>query len=92
MVTCATCNDETGPPERDVEFIVILTAAARFRRAWLAVEDGPGPLTELDPRVIEVHDATRALMEATETVDLVATFDALGELVRQVDGGRPTMP
>jgi hypothetical protein len=71
-----------------VEFILILKAAARFRRAWIAVEDGPRPLVQRDPRVIE---AMQELMEATETVDLVATFDALGELVRQVDGGRLTM-
>ena len=34
--------------------------------------------------MIEVKDAADALMEATETTDLVATFDALGELVRQL--------
>jgi hypothetical protein len=90
-VTCAPWRDETGTPERGVEFIVVLTAAARFRRAWIAVEHGPGPLVQPDPRVIELHEAMRTLMEVTETVDLVATFDALDELVRQVDRGRLTM-
>ncbi len=66
-----------------MEFIVVLAAAAQFRRAWLAVSGCPEPLSLPDPRVVEVNDSVRELMEATETTDLVATFDALGELVRQ---------
>ena len=66
-----------------MEFIVVLTAAARFRRAWMVVTNSPEPLFLPDPRVVEVDESVRELMEATETTDLVATFDALGELARQ---------
>jgi hypothetical protein len=67
-----------------VEFVVVLAAAARFRRAWLALDGLSESLPDSDSRMIEVKDAADALMEATETTDLVATFDALGELVRQL--------
>jgi hypothetical protein len=67
-----------------MEFIVVLAAAARFRRAWVTLEANSEPLLISDALLIEVNEAAQELMEATETTDLVATFDALGELVRQV--------
>jgi hypothetical protein len=69
-----------------VDFVAVLAAAARFRRAWIEATSGPEPLFLPDPRVSEVHDAARELMEATETADLRATFDALDELVRRTGG------
>jgi hypothetical protein len=62
----------------------IIAAAARLLRAWAAATQGIEPLSLTNPAVGEVHEATRELMRATHTSDLLAAYAVLDDLVAQM--------
>ena len=62
----------------------IIAAAARLLRAWEAATQGIEPLSLKNPAVAEVHEATRELMRATETTDLLAAYTVLDDLVAEI--------
>ena len=61
----------------------IKAAAARFLRAWSAATQGD-PLPQTHPDVVEAHEATRELMAATETTDLLAAYAVVDDLVHRM--------
>jgi len=61
----------------------IKAAAARFLRTWSAATQGD-PLPQKHPAVIEAHEATRELMSATETTDLLAAYAVIDDLVHRM--------
>jgi hypothetical protein len=67
----------------------IIAAAARLLRAWAAATQGIEPLSLNHPAVAEVHEATRDLMRATETNDLLAAYSVLNELVARIRLAQP---
>ena len=70
----------------------IIAAAARLLRAWAAATQGVGTLSLTNPAMGELHEATRELMWATETDDLLAAYAVLDELVIRIKGTQPTQP
>jgi hypothetical protein len=62
----------------------IIAAAVRLLRAWGAATQGIEPLSLKNPAVAEVHEATRELIRATGTTDLLAAYTVLDDLVAQI--------
>lgn len=81
-----SCHKAEAMPET----AAIIAAAARLLRAWQMATQGIEPLSLTNPAVAEVHEATRELMRATETSDLLAAYAVLDELVAQIKRAEPT--
>jgi hypothetical protein len=62
----------------------IIVAAARLLRAWAAATQGVDTMSVTNPKVAEVHEACRELMQATETTDLPAAYAVLDDLAVEI--------